>query len=197
MKKQIPVWKAILCGVTAMGIFASGLLLSPLVMTTFSPQAALAEEVSAGEDPTAAGILPSATLHSLSIPVAGLSPADSTKPYAAEGDMLFTRQYAGPSHFYAPVYLPQGAAVVKVVAWGTTDTAGKHWRVRLLRSELNGLAPPICMARVESGGQTGFAKLVDNTIEHPNINNDSNIYYVEVYIEDDIILRAIKILYLY
>jgi hypothetical protein len=197
MKSRSSFWLVLVSVLSTAAILLSGLSLVPALGRSVIPEPALAEDLPSDEASSGNTIEPAASLHTLSIPMAGFTPENSTLPYGVTGDRLFNRNSAGYEGFWAPVHLPQGAVVVKLIAWGDTSVQAKYFGASIWRSKLSILGGSNNMAKVASSGQVVFEKVATSTIETPTVNNDSYSYFVGCHIDNGIVLHAIKIVYYY
>jgi hypothetical protein len=197
MKAQCPLWIVLVSVVATVVLTVPAVSLAPTLFARVAPQAALAEDLSSDEGLPAANLGPNATLHALSIPPAAFAPADSTLPYGHDSDFLDTRGYAGSEDLGAPVYLPQGAVVNKLVVWAFIDN-GDYFSASLMRIPLSSINPYNRILALVQGTSTGLMeKLTDDTVQYATIDNRSYAYYVNVRIDDSAYLHAVKIVYSY
>jgi hypothetical protein len=173
-------------------ILVSAMSFGPAVISSLLPQAALAEDLP--PDATSTDIQATGTLHALAVPPAAFSPRYSGQYYLNFNSSLSVS--SGGGAFSAPVYLPQGAKVVKLVVF-VRDNSGSTITAYLGRCFPTQDADQL-MANVQSADSAEEQKLVDDTIYHPIINNDSYAYLLSVGMNGpDVALNTIKIVYYY
>jgi hypothetical protein len=193
MRAHKTAWLALLAVVAATVILVSVISLGPILNGKLSPQAALAEELPPEE--TSIDIQATGSLHTLSIPTAAFSPEYPGIAYLNVGSSLSLG--IGDGSFVAPVYLPQGAKAVRLVAFAFDNNSAYSVSVYLYRAVQNQSFGQL-MAQVSTANSAYVQKLVDTTITHPSVNNDSYSYYAVVRIVGpSVTLSTVKIIYYY
>ena len=96
-------------------------------------------------------------------------------------------------HYYlAVVALPQGATITKFVVWYVDNSAGLDMWVVLAVVPLEATSGP-AMANVNSSGASTATRYgEDTTITNPTIDNQSNSYFVQLYLPPDVNLGMIS-----
>ncbi|MBL9000984.1 MAG: hypothetical protein JNK25_07605 [Phycisphaerae bacterium] len=81
----------------------------------------------------------------------------------------------------APVQLPAGATVRRVVAWCSDDSASQNLRIGLYRNRLTDPNSVIeTLASISSSGSSGSQTLTDNTIANATIDTENYIYFLDL-----------------
>jgi hypothetical protein len=103
----------------------------------------------------------------------------------------------GMMEFYAPVSLPNGAAVTKLVVY-FWDNSPNDLSASLYRLPLDG-SPEEKMAETYPTGDAGHGNSASTLINSPIIDQQAYAYYVEVLLpyDPEVRLRAIRIDYAY
>lgn len=193
MEAHRSVWLILLSVVATSVVFVCAISFGPAVIGTLSPQAALAEELP--PEVSTADIQATGTFHALSIPPAAFSPISEGTDY--HNGLTWLGLHSGSGTFGAPVYLPQGAKVVKLVAF-CYDNSGSYSMLVTLNRAIQNKPLFDLMALVSSSDSAEEQKLVDNTILRPIINNGSYSYFVEVDMTGPgLNLNTVKVVYYY
>ncbi|MCL5256441.1 MAG: hypothetical protein M1319_01420 [Chloroflexi bacterium] len=193
MKAHKSLWLVVLSVVTTTVVIVSAMSLGPAMIRATSPSIAQAEDLP--PEAYAAGIQATGTLHTLSVPPSAFTPWNSAVSY--ENHSTYLRLVGNAGAFTAPVYLPQGAKVTKLVVYCLDNDAAAGCQVVLGRTAVNS-AVPEWLARVNSSDSATVQKLMDNTIVHPTINNGSYSYYLDFSVSGtSFLLYSIKIVYYY
>lgn len=81
----------------------------------------------------------------------------------------------------APVQLPAGATVRRVIAWCSDDSASQNLSIGLYRNRLNDPNSVIeTLASMSSSGSSGNQTLTDNTIANATIDTENYIYFLDL-----------------
>ena len=115
-----------------------------------------------------------------------ISPSDflsgtDTMDWNTTGLFLRNRVDLGLQNFYAPVYLPQGAIVTKLILYGYRDDALATLEFKLEHHDREG--NKVIMAQVVADWISGYLSGFDDSITDPVIDNENRGYHVMVTIE--------------
>jgi hypothetical protein len=197
MKSQCPLWVVLVSVVATVILTVPAVSLAPALLDRAAPQAALAEDLESEGATAPSGVQPAAILRSLTIPMAGFTPYDSSLGHGMNGDSLWMHAGSGSQEFFAPVYLPQGAVISKLIIWGGVYTEGNLFTVELCRSRISSTGWFVMAAAGTDALETGFLRKTDGTVESATINNDSYSYFAHVVTTMGASPHAIKITYWY
>ncbi len=193
MTVRVPLLTVAISSIAVLLVFACGLYLSPVVMSSFAPRVALAEDMPPQTTSSTTQLQATGTLHSLMVPPAAFYPGQAGMTWSNTGTRLSSTTMGS---YIAPVYLPQGARVTRLVVWGE-DSLTSTYYVNLYRGQP--LTTTVTsMANVAGPNTPGIRKQVDDTIANPAINNGSYEYFLWVFLTSpDVHLDAVKIVYYY
>jgi hypothetical protein len=195
MRAPKSFWLVLLSVVATVVILVPAMPVGPAAIDRLRPQAALAEDLLPDEDAAATGVEPTATLHTLSIPPAAFRPDKPGLSY--ENHHSYLSVGSGGGEFGAPVYLPQGARVVKLVVFCYDNSASYSVDVILARAGQASIVGQE-MAGVTSSTSGDTQKLVDSGISIPDINNGAYSYFVFARFDGaNLRLHTVKIVYEY
>lgn len=98
--------------------------------------------------------------------------------WSTNGLFLRNRVVLGLQNFYAPVRLPQGACVKKLILYGYRSDALATLQLRMQwQDRANGW---ILMANIIADWTTGYSSGFDDSIIDPMIDNENYAYHVYV-----------------
>ena len=89
------------------------------------------------------------------------------------------KAYSGLGHFRAPVYLPQGAVVTKLVVFGYDNLAGELYSVTLAKHVFTTNSEVVMAETVSADNPTNPQKNVDTTITDATITNNQATYFLD------------------
>lgn len=188
------LWLFPLSVVATAVILVSALSFVPSIVGGLSPREALADDLP--PEVTSAVTQATGTLHTLSVSGAAFTP---------NGDISFFKDRWGiqsldeqGANFYAPVDLPQGARVVRLVAFCHDNGPGTV-EVNLERIAMGVWSDSQVMAWLESIDSAEHPqKLATNTVSYATIKSDSYSYLLYARLSSNQpALRAVKIVYYY
>ena len=124
----------------------------------------------------------------LSIPAAAFTPWKSGATVSYENHARFLK-HLGPGipgsldgHWYiAPIYLPDGVTLTKVIAHWYQKHPGEHGQLKLQRTKF-GQGNYTDMAVVDSGGTGGYGSTSTTTISQAVVDNSLYAYWVLFYL---------------
>ncbi|MCL5257512.1 MAG: hypothetical protein M1319_06925 [Chloroflexi bacterium] len=193
MKAHKSLRLALLSVVVATVILVSFFCCGPSLIDRLSPQPALAEELP--PEVLSTDVQATGTLHTLTVPAIAFQPIEPGLDYFNGMSDLYL--HTGSGRFGAPVYLPQGAKVVRLVAFCSDNTSSYSLSVTLDRGTPNA-AGYNEMAKVASSDSATVQKLIDNTVSYPTINNSSYVYFLYASLTGpNVTMYSIKIVYYY
>jgi hypothetical protein len=183
-----PSRAVVLAIIVGLVIFLGGMGLGPNLVGN----GALAQ--GADEQDLALGVAPSATDPSLSVPSVAFAPYYDGMDYSTQP----LKVNSGLGHFRAPVYLPQGAVVTKLVVFGYDNLAGELYSVTLAKHVFTTNSEVVMAETVSADNPTNPQKNVDTTITDATITNNQATYFLTVYItEPGLEVQGVKIVYSY
>ena len=116
----------------------------------------------------------------VSIPAPAFQPSDNTFPYQTNGEEIFNPE-GQPTVFYAPVMLPHGVTVTKVIFYFFDDSSdSSDYGFSNLRRNDNAGAS-LSMSEIMSNNN-GNSSNYDDTINYAPIDNAQYSYYLSLYL---------------
>ncbi|MCL5257577.1 MAG: hypothetical protein M1319_07255 [Chloroflexi bacterium] len=193
MNARPSIRKTILIAALVLGVVALGTYLVPLVAGSLSVSTASAE-VLPPEAPAGAELQATATLHTLSIPTASFVPQTKNVDWLNSGNDI--KLQSGSGALLAPVSLPQGAIVQKMVVFGYRSSAGGSFSLNFQKMAFS-------TATVKNLGGALSTDVIGTqkrpvTYSNVTIDNTLNTYYLYLYLNGtSVSVSGVKIIYYY
>ncbi len=197
MKTRLPVWMAVLSIVVSIALLVSALSFGPALAGKLSPQVALAEDLPPEVSSPAAQLQATGTLHTLCITTAAFVPQQDGVDWFNDGNRLFVN--SGSGTFLAPVFLPQGAKVTKMVVVGFDNNPAASYQIQLTRAIATTTTwGAYGMAGVTSTNSSSTQKNVTDNIYWPTVNYVSYSYFLRAELSGpSVSVYTVKIQYYY
>ena len=122
----------------------------------------------------------------LSIPAAAFVPRLDTYQWLIGEERLQNQVVLTAQDFHAPVYLPQGAVVTKLILYGLRNAGGSELRLWLSRDNKTGLTETMAMVLADWTG--GWGEGEDTSISYATIDNDTYHYSVRATVDPDAVV---------
>lgn len=111
------------------------------------------------------------------VPAAAFTPQEDGYVYTNYGSRLIPGDN-NSGDYYAPVYLPQGAIVTRMIFYWYDTSTDNEGMASLRRAPLTTGTPTYTMAQVYSNGSSGYGSSETTTINYSAVDNTTFMYYL-------------------
>ncbi len=111
------------------------------------------------------------------VPAAAFTPGEDGYDYTNYGGNLIPGNNTSDT-YYAPVYLPQGATVTRMIFYWYDDSTVNDGMASLRRAPLTTGSPSHTMAQVYSDGSSGDGSSETTSINYATVDNTTYMYFL-------------------